>query len=55
MSIKPPEYHVVSFPEWIELCGLCGNRVWRLPPNGKVYCPVKGCEGYAPITYRKER
>ena len=38
MSAIGPEYAVVTFPDEIELCGVCGNRIYRMAPDGAPYC-----------------
>ena len=38
MSTIGPEYAVVTFPDEIELCGVCGNRLYRLGPDLRPYC-----------------
>lgn len=35
---RGPEYAVVTWPDEVELCGVCGQRIERLPPEGRDPC-----------------
>ena len=44
-----------TFPAHIELCGICGRRVHRLPPNQtRLYCENCGqAHGTATVVYTR--
>jgi hypothetical protein len=44
-----------KFPEQIELCGMCGRRVHRMPPDEtRLYCEKCGqAEGRPTVVYRR--
>jgi ribosomal protein S27AE len=44
-----------KFPEQIELCGMCGRRVHRMPPDEtRLYCEKCGqAQGQPTVVYRR--
>jgi hypothetical protein len=55
MSERDCNLGAQKFPEEIELCGVCGRRVHRLPPDEtRLYCEKCGqAQEHPTVVYRR--
>ena len=54
MSERDNNLGTDEFPEQIELCGVCGRRVHRMPPDQtRLYCEKCGRAQKRPASYTR--